>query len=146
MLNTLVLKTELESHDNELFKATNEITDLEHTLDKLIKLKHITNETHDFLFEETAKILDHVGSLSQQIFDVEQEIEDLYAMEYKHSPELGLKLWYEYYEQLHKPYTNIKNRCWRMFDSLDVLYINCNKSKPSNWDKRLGLENKATLA
>jgi len=134
----------LDPHTKELSYANDQIRSIENTLNDAILNKKMTASFHEQLFETTAKMIDLVGGLSNQVFDIEQQLEDQYTAAFIHSPELGKKLWYDHYEELHKPYTNLKNKCWRLFDAIDECFINLNKTKPNNWDNRLDLENRAT--
>jgi hypothetical protein len=143
-VNQLPTTFTLESHTKELFYANDQIRDLEQQLNDAVLINKMSNSHHEKLFENTANIIDLVGGLSKQVFDIEQQLEDQYTEAFIHTPELGKKLWYDHYEELHKPYTNLKNKCWRLFDAIDECFINANKSKPNNWDNRLDLENRAT--
>lgn len=134
----------LDPHTKELSYAQDQIRDIEQHLTEIVLSRKMTTSIHEKLFEATAKMIDLVGGLSNQVFDIEQQLEDQYTEAFIHSPELGKKLWYDHYEELHKPYTNLKNKCWRLFDALDECFIKINKCKPGNWDERLDLENRAT--
>jgi hypothetical protein len=124
----------LPNHSNELSKAEDLIGKHKIKLQQLSEKDLITDLTHDKLYEDIIKILDYVGRLSMYVFDVEDEMERMYTMKYKHSPELGKELWLEHYGKLHQPYNLLKNRCFRMLEELDEQFIRINKSTPPNWN------------
>jgi hypothetical protein len=129
------------AHDFNLPTYANELYKAEEVIDKLkIKLKHIsvnktiTNKLHTQLFEEIIRVLDYVGQLSEPAFAIEDELEELYVLQYPHSPSLAKKLWLDHYEYVHHPYNILKNRCFRMLDEVDEEYIKKFKCKPPNWN------------
>jgi hypothetical protein len=124
----------LPMHANELSKAEEVIDKLKTELKTITVNKIINNRLHTKLFEEIIRVLDYVGQLSEPAFAIEDELERMYILKYKHSPSLAKKLWLDHYGEIHHPYNILKNRCFRMLDELDEEYIKKFKCKPPNWN------------
>jgi len=124
----------LPNHSNELSKAEDLIGKHKIKIQQLSEKDLITDLTHDKLYEDIIKILDYVGRLSMYVFAIEDEMERMYTIKYKHSPELARQLWLDHYGELHQPYNLLKNRCFRMLEELDEQFIRINKSTPPNWN------------
>jgi len=131
------LKQTLPDHTSEILKADEVIKSIIVDFKKVCEDGNIDNIIHDRLYEENARILAYVGKLSLAIFDIEDQLEEIYKMIYLHSSELGKKLWYSEYEKLHHPYSTLKRRCFAMFDNLDEEFERVNHCKPANWDFRM---------
>jgi hypothetical protein len=132
-------KEQFITHDFNLPNHCNELSKAEEVIEKLkkrfevIQIQHSINDaTHLELFEEAVKVLLYIGKLSEPAFEVEDEIEKLYTFQYKHEPCLGKQLWLEHYEEIHHPYTILKNRCFRLLEELDKEYIKTHKKDPPN--------------
>ena len=129
----LQINFNLPSHKNELDKVTEIINNFKIKI-KLIEIhNNINPNLHTQLYEEVIKILDYIGRLSNPAFNVQEELERLYTLHYKSSPHLGKHLWTKHYEQIHKPYNLLKNRCHNLLDTLDEIYINKFNTTPPNW-------------
>jgi hypothetical protein len=124
---------ELPTHVNELSKAEDLIEKLKHRLEVITMQRTIDDKSHDKLYEETCRVLDYVGKLSMPAFAVEDQLEEMYAIKFKHTPALAKKLWLDHYEVIHKPYTLLKNRCYRLLTELDKEYFKQHKKHPPNW-------------
>jgi hypothetical protein len=124
----------LPNHYNELCKAEEVIEKLKNKFKKIEKTKTINDKNHDELYNEIVRILDYVGRLSMPAFAIEDDIERLYTLHYAKFPELAKKLWNDHYENIHHPYTLLKNRCFRMLEELDQLYIETHEKYPPNWN------------
>jgi hypothetical protein len=124
----------LPNHYNELCKAEEVIEKLKNKFKKIEKTKTINDKNHDELYNEIIRILDYVGRLSMPAFAIEDDIERLYTLHYAKFPELAKKLWNDHYENIHHPYTLLKNRCFRMLEELDKLYIDTHEKYPPNWN------------
>lgn len=124
----------LPNHSNELSKAEDLINKNKLKLQELSNKDLITDLTHDKLYEDIIKTLDYIGRLSMYVFSIEDEVERMYTIKYKNSPELGRQLWLDHYGKLHHPYNLLKNRCFRMLEELDEEFIRINKSTPPNWN------------
>ena len=123
----------LPNHSNELSQASEAVDKLKVRVKTIIETPYITNRTFVKHYEEIIKVLDYVGRLSIPTFNINDEMERLYVLKYPHSPQLAKHLWFEHYEAIHKPYTLLKNRCFRMLDELDAHYVSCNEKNPPNW-------------
>ena len=122
----------LPNHCNELLKAGEAIAKLKKRFEVIQKQQSINDATHLEIFEETIRVLLYVGKLSTPAFEIEDEIEKLYTLQFKHEPCLGKQLWLEHYKELHHPYTILKNRCFRLLEELDADYIEIHKKDPPN--------------
>jgi hypothetical protein len=85
------------------------------------------------MFETTVRVLMYVGDLSNSVFGIEDQIQDLYFKQFIHSPELAKMLWQQHYGKLHHPYNILKNRCFRLLEELDAEYFKRHKKRPPNW-------------
>lgn len=125
----------LPNHDNELSKAGDVIEKLKQKINKQISsVELITDKQFVETYEEIIRILDYVGRLSMPAFAIEDELEEMYKMKFLHAPELGKKLWLDHYENVHHPYTLLKNRCYKLLEELDEYYITLYDKKPPNWN------------
>jgi hypothetical protein len=124
----------LPDHSTQLQKAEEVINKLKDKLKNIETTKSITDELHTKLYEEVIRILDYVGKLSMSAFDIEEEIERLYTLQFQNSPQLGKKLCNDHYEKIHHPYTLLKNRCFKMLEDLDEEYKERWKKNPPNWN------------
>jgi hypothetical protein len=124
----------LPNHTNELSKAEEVIGKLKDKIDNHSKLKNINNNSHDSLYDEVCRVLDYLGRLSTPVFNVQDRMEEMYTLQYKHCPALGKKLWLTHYENVHHPYNILKNRCFRLLELLDEIYIKKFKHTPPNWN------------
>lgn len=124
---------QLPNHANELSKAESEIEGLKYKLEIITRKGGMNDELHDKLYERTCRILDYVGQLSIPAFNIEDLLEEMYTIKFKHSPALAKKLWLDHYEHIHHPYNLLKNRCYRMLGELDKEYFRINKKTPPNW-------------
>lgn len=123
----------LPNHSNELSKVEEVIEKYQKKF-KAIKSKNtITDIEHTTLFEETVSVLNYLGKLSMPAFEIEDELEEMYMKQYMHSPELAKKLWLDHFAKIHHPYNLLKNRCFKLLDDLDEMYISVNKKNPPNW-------------
>jgi hypothetical protein len=123
----------LPNHNNELSKADDIIEKLRNKFKVLECRNMISDKEHLMMFEEVVRVLDYVGRLSMPAFAIEEDMERLYVMRYPHSPELAKALWLEHFSNVHHPYNLLKNRCFKLIDELDELYLNVNGRNPKNW-------------
>lgn len=125
----------LPCHDNELSNAGDVIEKLKQQINKTISsVELITDKQFVWVYEEVIRVLDYVGRLSMPAFAIEDELEEMYKMRYLHAPELAKKLWFDHYENVHHPYTILKNRCFKLLDELDNYYIGLYDRNPPNWN------------
>lgn len=124
----------IPDHSTQLQKAEEVINKLKDKLKHIEQTKSITDDIHTKLYEETVRILDYVGKLSISAFDIEEEIERLYTLQFQNSPQLGKKLCQDHYEKIHHPYTLLKNRCFKLLEDMDNEYRKCWKKNPPNWN------------
>lgn len=132
--NFIIHNLTLPDHTEELNQIKtnvklikNEVTELK--ADEVITL---TPAEYNNLYDKIIKQLDYVGILSMSVFNVEEDLEELYILKYKNSPKKATELWWAHYELMHKPYTNLKNTCHKMVDDLHKIYkkslVFCNKT------------------
>jgi hypothetical protein len=125
----------LPNHDNELSKAGDVIEKLKQKINNHVTdVEIITDKQFIILYEEIVRVLDYVGRLSMPAFAIEDEMEEMYKMKFLHAPELGKKLWLDHYENVHRPYTILKNRCFKLLDELDEYYQALYDKKPPNYN------------
>lgn len=124
----------LPQHTNEIILARDGIETIKNNLKSLQSLKKIDDKTFIAMYERTVQLLDYVGELSKPAFDVCDKLELMYTCKYPTSPKLAKKLWLDHYDSLHKKYNTLKNRCFRILDELDELYLLANKKQPPNWN------------
>jgi hypothetical protein len=124
----------LPDHTNDLSKANDVIERLKKKIEEL-KFNNVLDDKNFIVkYEEIIRVLAFVGNLSVPAFEIQEELEALYTKQYIHSPELGKKLWLDHYENVHHPYSLLKNRCYKLLDELDALYRNKYKKDPPNWN------------
>lgn len=123
----------LPNHLNELNVAEKYINIHKEKLDRYIKHNYITNTQFINLYEDIVKVLDYIGRLSMPAFEIESELENMYTKHYIKSPELAKKLWLDHYAKIHHPYSILKNRCFKLLDDIDNLYIDTYNCYPPNW-------------
>lgn len=123
----------LTNYDNELADAEEKLNTIKLNVINVIVNKTLNDNVHVTLYEEIIRILDYVGRLSMQVFDLNEKLEQHYLFKYKKSPALAKELWLNHYDQLHRPYSLIKNRCFKLLDKLDQEYINTFNKFPPNW-------------
>lgn len=124
----------LKNYDKELDDADIALNELKIKVNDAIVHNTLTDNVHNILYEEIIRVLDYTGRLSIQVFEINEELELLYLQKYKKTPALAKELWLEHYDQLHYPYSKIKNRCFKLLDKLDQGYIDIHKKFPLNWN------------
>lgn len=132
--NYLTHQFEIPDHYSELSKAEDAIKKLKNKYIDFLINESFNGLEHTILYEEIMKVLDYVGRLSMFAFTLEDEIEKMYVMYYKHAPNLAKKLWLDHYNEIHQPYNVQKNRCFKLLDDIDELYQNLNHENPPNWN------------
>jgi hypothetical protein len=130
----LVQDFEIPDHTVELAKADEIIKNLKVKLKQIQITKSIDAKIHTELYEEIVRILDYVGRLSMPVFELEDKFNVLYTLHYPKSPQLAKKLCNDHYENVHYPYTILKNRCFKMLEDLDKEYRKRWKANPPNWN------------
>ena len=128
-------------HDFNLTNHDKELSDADEALEKqkLIVIDAIVHKTlndnvHYQIYNEIVRVLDYVGRLSMQVFAINEELEKLYLLKFKSSPAMARELWLNHYDHLHRPYSLIKNRCFKLLDKLDDGYKDIHKTNPPNWN------------
>lgn len=124
----------LPNHSNEICKAEEAVEKLKRAVKELHESNQINDKSHTAMYEEIVRVLDYLGKLSMSAFNVIDVLENLYLIKYKHAPALAKQLWLEDYDRIHHPYSILKNRCFRLLEDLDELYIEKFKKFPPNWN------------
>ena len=122
----------LPNHENELSQAEDVINKLKQKI-ILSEVQKMSDKQFIETFEEIIRALDYVGKLSLPTFAIEDKMEAMYVKQYRHSPALAKKLWLDHYGNVHRPYNILKNRCFKLLDELDALYIKIHDKEPPNW-------------
>lgn len=135
----LELNLNVPNHSNELSRTDYVIQKLRNRFNKLIVTNGITDELHTEIYDEVCSSLDFIGRLSKKIFELQNEIETKYTMAYIHcADQVKVKrTWYKAYEDLHQPYSILKNRCFTLLEDLDDEFIRKFNKKPSNYSSKL---------
>ena len=128
----LKLDLNLPDHTNELEEAEGYTSKIKRDILICKENNKLDNQTYKDLYGRITNALYFVGGLSIPAFDVGDKIEQEYFNTYKHAPELAKKLWLDHYARIHHPYNLLKNRLFRLYEILDELYKNINKSSPPN--------------
>ena len=124
----------LPNHGNDLIDIEGYIEKLKTKTLEILEKNSIDDITHQEIFDRTITILKHLGELSDPVFEILEPLNVMYALEFKHSPALAKKLWLKHYDDLHRPYTILKNRCHKIIENIDQGYLNKFKSNPPNWE------------
>jgi hypothetical protein len=124
----------LPNHKKNLNDVEAHIERLKETVTNAISNDSINPKKHLELFEAIIVLLDRVGHLSSFVFNICEPLERMYINKYKFSPALAKTLWLEHYDNLHRPYTILKNRCYRMQEEIDDNYITKYNKNPDNWE------------
>lgn len=125
-------------HTKELEKAKSIIGDIQSRVKEILNPNNcfcLTENNYSTLTEEIIDMLDYVGNLSMWVFKVEFDIEDAYINAYGKSQETKIA-WYNHYIELHLPYSEQKNKCFRLLDDLDDEYIEKLGKFPPNYVKK----------
>jgi len=130
----LPVEFKLPNHTNELSKAEELIGKLKKRFEVMQVQKSINDCTHTELYEEIVRCLWYVAKLSEAPFAIEDQLEALYTLHYKHAPALGKQLWLRHYDEIHHPYSILKNRCFRLLELLDEEYQNVHGKVPPNFN------------
>ena len=139
----LPLELNVPDHSQELQTIEENIDKRSFELEFITKNNLMDDYHHTALYEATFKELISLGHLSQPIFNLQDSIEEVYTKQYLHDtktlkPHQVKRLWYSHYESLHKPYTILKNRCWRLLNQIDAqFFLTFPDLFPPNWDTRL---------
>lgn len=114
------IEIELEDHTKELEQAINILSKVEKDYKWYRDSSSVIPiSKKQVLVYMTATVLDLVGELSMTRFDVRETMEQEYHTKFPQSPELGKKLYLDHYENLHKPYDKIKNKCFDLLSKID---------------------------
>jgi hypothetical protein len=129
----ITIDLKLPNHCNELSKAEEVIEKYKKRFEIMQMQRSINDASHVELFEEIVRCLTYVGKLSEPAFAIEDQLEKEYVLKFKHAPALGKQLWLEHYDEVHHPYTILKNRCYRLLELLDQEYFDRHGKQPPNW-------------
>lgn len=124
----------LPDHTDELGQAEKAIKKYQDRFKAIRKKNSISDREHSCLYENTVRLLIHLGKLSMPVLQIEEDLERQYTKRYATCPELAKKLWLDHFERLNRPYNILKNRCFRLLDGLDELYMKLNRKHPPNWE------------
>jgi len=126
----------LPDNTNKLYDLENIIGEIKLNLEEIFLNKKIDNIIHESNYEKLIQILFHLGEISTPASEISDELEKLYIVKFKHSPELAKKLWLDHYSAIHHPYNTLKNRCFKLLDQLDEQYYKKFKVPPPNWRRK----------
>lgn len=135
--NFILVDFKLPDHSNELSKAEEVIQKLKKRFEIVQMQRTIDDCTHDEMFEQIVRCLLYVAKLSEPAFEIEDQLEGMYIKNFKHCPAMGKTLWLQHYDEIHHPYSILKNRCYRLLELLDAEYFKRYGKNPPNfniWD------------
>ena len=119
----VVLKEEtipIPDHKDDLKQGKKILTSVEKEITYFKDLGvELTRTQRKVMYAKISELLDLIGELSKPIFNSRIAIEESYRKKYDKQPALGKKLWLDHYEGLHKPYDQLKNKCWNLLSKLD---------------------------
>lgn len=124
----------LPDHSNELSKAEEVIQKLKKRFEVAQMQRTINDCTHTEMFEQIVRCLLYVAKLSEPAFEIEDQLEAMYTKNFKHCPALGKTLWLQHYDEIHHPYSILKNRCYRLLELLDEEYFKRHGKNPPNFN------------
>lgn len=93
-------------------------------------IRSLSKDEYITLHKLLVQTLEYVGELSLPAFGIQDEIESRYYRMYKHAPELAKKLFLDHYNEIHKPYNTLKNRCYTLLELMEKIYFEINKIRP----------------
>lgn len=125
---------QLPVHTIELNKAEEAINKLKKRFEIAQMQRSINDCTHTEMFEQIVRCLLYVAKLSEPAFEIEDQLEKEYVLKFKHAPALGKQLWLEHYDEVHHPYSILKNRCYRLLELLDEEYFKQHNKLPPNYN------------
>lgn len=126
----LTLDVNIPNHDEELNNIKNNLNLIKEDIQYYKNINNLPNKIFYTLYEDIAKNLMFLAELSKPLFDLQDHIENFYFNEFKKSPALAKELYLNHYSLIHYKYNLNKNRCYKLFDDLDKLYIKINNMKP----------------
>ena len=71
-----------------------------------------------------------------EAFDIEKELSDLYTLAFTYDPVFGEIVFQKHYNKIHKPYNLLKNRCYKILDTLDATYKAKFDKHPPNFESK----------
>lgn len=125
---------EIPDDTAELFKCELYIEELKKKIVKHRSIRKISDSEHLSIYENTCCVLQYVGDLSNNIFNLRDVIENVIYDENQKNPKLGREIFNIEYEKLNFEYDKLKNRCYNILDDVDRLYMSVNKKYPSNYE------------
>ncbi|GAF79416.1 unnamed protein product [marine sediment metagenome] len=135
-MSHVTVELDLPDHTSELRDTIEYVNNLKKRLsnhkDQRLSAPMSVNE-YEALYEDIIKGLYYTGYLSTPAFNVQDKLEETYFTRYKHSPQLAKKLFWDHYEDIHHPYTLIKNRLYRIITELNELYFRIHKRFPADY-------------
>lgn len=124
-------------HKGLLGEAENYIVRRKKIITSTIISNCINDENHTELFDKVVNTLRYVGELSMEAFKIENELRDKYTLAFIHDSALGDIVFFKHYNTIHRPYNLLKNRCYKLLDTLDAAYeAKFNKQPPNIKSKK----------
>ena len=111
---------DLEDHKTQLAKARKLLERVEKDLNWYKEMKkEPTLTVRKEQVYIVATVHDSVGALSWTRFEIREPLEEEYSKKYSHAPKLGKMLYLQHYEGLHKPYDQLKKKCFDLMNKID---------------------------
>lgn len=104
----------LVNHSDDLAKINDFALKIKKKYEDDLRKEQVTSRKKELYIFTIEEALGLIGDMSRQAFDTYPLLEQVYAKKYTKSPKLGKKLFLDHYQQLHKPYDQVKNRLWKI--------------------------------
>jgi hypothetical protein len=121
------------NHSSKIEKCERQLKVLKMQFLKHITENNFTGDKHDKLFDETVKLLFCVGQLSEDVFNLSDELLEYYNQQHPHSAQDAKNVYKKEYSSMHKPYDRFKNNCYSFLEELDEGYFKLNGEQPPNY-------------
>lgn len=107
--------------DNNKIKNINEITEI--VLNKFKRDKNYLNGlSHrdiEIMYDVLSKCLVSLSELTIILDEFKGHIKDQYTIKYHKNSDMGRRLFYKHYFEIHKPYDKLKSKIWKTMSDLD---------------------------
>ena len=105
-------------HSIQLKKAFDIINTLKTNYERDLKLNDLNLKKRENYKKTINLVLNSLGELSLFLFDFRIALEKIYKEKYIKSPALGKELFLNHYEDTHKPYDKVKEKCWSLLERI----------------------------
>lgn len=107
------------NHKKNLVFIKEQVKKIDENVNMLDYIKEYKPKQLAELSDKTMYYLDKLGEMSRIIFEQRDIVKNMFYKEYKKAPELGKKLFLDYNAKVHEPYDKLKNKCWKILESIE---------------------------